>query len=133
MRSGKNQLDVYLDEPNLEMEYYEDLDVLEWWKDTQKYFPDLSIMARDLLSIPITTVASESTFDIGARVLNKYRSHLLPKNVQALICSQNWLHDFVSNGKLLNIAILFSLGLFYCHLSINFYLIIFLFWIITYR
>ena len=41
MRSGKNQLDVYLDEPNLEMEYYEDLDVLEWWKDDQKHFPDL--------------------------------------------------------------------------------------------
>ena len=108
MTSRKNQLNIYLDEPNLEIEYYEDLDVLEWWKDIQKHFPDLSIMARDLLSIPITIVASESTFDIGARVLNKYRSHLLPKNVQALICTRNWLHGFVSNGNLFNVAILFS-------------------------
>ena len=108
MRSGKNQLDVYLDEPTLEIEYYENLDVLEWWNDTQKRFLELSIMARDLLSIPITTVASESAFSIGARVLNKYRSRLLPKNVQALICTRNWLHGFVSNGNLFNVAILFS-------------------------
>ncbi|XP_025607914.1 zinc finger BED domain-containing protein RICESLEEPER 3-like [Arachis hypogaea] len=93
--SGKNPLDTYLEEPLLSKDCFEDLDVLEWWKLYESRYPKLSIMARDLLSIPITTVASKSAFSIGAHVINKYRSRMFPENVEAVICTRNWNKGFV--------------------------------------
>jgi len=96
---GKNQLDIYLDEPTLNADITESMDVLELWKSNSQRFSDLSIMARDLLSIPITTVAPESAFSIGSRILNKYRSRLLSKHVEAIICTSIWMHGFREYGN----------------------------------
>ncbi|KAF7801124.1 zinc finger BED domain-containing protein RICESLEEPER 2-like [Senna tora] len=73
--AGKSELDQYLDEAALDSDFYEDLEVLQYWKDVQKRFPHLSIMARDVLSIPITTVASESAFSMEAMKIGS-----LPRN-----------------------------------------------------
>ena len=55
-------------------------------------------MACDILSIPITTLASESSFSIGGRIFHKYKKCLLPTTMQAVICTHNWLHDFKEIG-----------------------------------
>ena len=87
-----------MDESPLEFKYFPNLDVLDFWKNNRKRCPTLSVMAFDVLSILITTVVSESTFSIGARVLNKYWSRLLGDNIQALICTYNWIQCFIDGN-----------------------------------
>ncbi|PON44443.1 Ribonuclease H-like domain containing protein [Parasponia andersonii] len=48
------------------------LDVLAFWKSNQFRYPELAAMARDILSIPVSTVASEASFSVGGRVLDQY-------------------------------------------------------------
>ena len=64
-----------------------------FWKSHSNRFPELSLMARDILSIPITTVASESAFSIGGRILDKFRSSLLPQTAKTLSCAHDWLYE----------------------------------------
>ncbi|XP_077237236.1 zinc finger BED domain-containing protein RICESLEEPER 2-like [Tasmannia lanceolata] len=87
----KGDLDHYLDEAIIIVPPTDEFDVLSWWKSNALNYPTLSIMARDILGISISTVASESAFSTGCRVLDQYRSSLLPETVEAFICGQDWL------------------------------------------
>ncbi|XP_062152026.1 zinc finger BED domain-containing protein RICESLEEPER 1-like [Alnus glutinosa] len=71
----------------------ETFDALMWWKINSGKFPVLSEVARDVLAIPITIVASELAFSTGGRVIDPFRSSLAPKTVEALICTQYWLRS----------------------------------------
>lgn len=88
-------MEIYLEEPRSDIG--EDLDVLSFWKAHQYRHPELASMARDILSIPVSTVASESAFSNGGRVLDQYRSSLKHEVVEALICSKDWLFGIKGN------------------------------------
>ncbi|XP_022728849.1 zinc finger BED domain-containing protein RICESLEEPER 2-like [Durio zibethinus] len=75
---------------------------LEWWKASTLKYRILSKMARDILAIPITTVASEATFSAGGGVIDTYRASLSPDIVQALLCGGDWcrnLHGVKKKNK----------------------------------
>ena len=91
----KSQLELYLEEPK--QEGVTDLDALSYWKVNAARFPDLAKMARDVLSIPVTTVASESAFSSGGRVLDQYRSALKPEVVEAIVCTRDWIYGNKGN------------------------------------
>ena len=88
---------MYLEEPRLDKKQNSKLEVLSWWKEHYNRFPKLSLMARDLMSILKTTVASELSFSIGKKILTPYRSRLLPENVETTLCTKSWLYGFEGN------------------------------------
>jgi hypothetical protein len=103
----KNELEKYLDEERADDVNF---DILVWWKQNSCRYPVLSTMVRDVLASPVSTVASESAFSTGGRVLDTYRSSLNPQMVEALICGQNWLKPTLSQFKDLNINDEFELS-----------------------
>ena len=50
-KKKKSQLDLYLEEPRLSKKQNPKLEVLPWWKEHYNWFLELSLMARDLMSI----------------------------------------------------------------------------------
>nr|XP_016483587.1 PREDICTED: zinc finger BED domain-containing protein RICESLEEPER 2-like [Nicotiana tabacum]XP_016483588.1 PREDICTED: zinc finger BED domain-containing protein RICESLEEPER 2-like [Nicotiana tabacum] len=88
---SKSELEKYLTE-EVENEIA-DGNILLWWKVNSPRFPILAEMARDVLSIPISSVASECAFSTGGRILDSFRSSLTPKLVEVLLCLQDWLRS----------------------------------------
>ena len=81
------------------------LDVLAWWKGERLRFPILSRMAADILSVPITTVVSESTFSVGGRVIDDRRAFMSVETVQMLLCGNDWirsLHGLKNKSRVSN-------------------------------
>lgn len=77
-------------------------DILTWWRANSLRYRILSRMARDILAIPITTVASEATFSTGSRMIDTYRASLAPETVEVLLCGGDWcrsLHGLKRKNK----------------------------------
>ncbi|CAN0902997.1 Putative AC9 transposase [Linum grandiflorum] len=85
------KLDAYLNEDILPRTA--DFDILMWWKINGPNYPILQEIARDILAVPVTSVASELAFSSGGRLLDPHRSRLHQSTVASLICTRIWLQD----------------------------------------
>ena len=92
------EVDMYLMEP-YETSRDPSFSVLMWWKTNTGKYPILARIARDIFAMPVSTVASESAFSTGGRVLDNFRSSLTPVMVEALICTQNWIRNNLTIDK----------------------------------
>ncbi|KAK6806033.1 hypothetical protein RDI58_003818 [Solanum bulbocastanum] len=80
-------------------------------------YPELSLMAKAVLSMPISTVASESTFSIGGQIIGRYQSSILPENAEAKLCAQDCLYG--------HLGIIYSCGYVLCIFFLySFYVVI---------
>ncbi|XP_026436028.1 zinc finger BED domain-containing protein RICESLEEPER 2-like isoform X1 [Papaver somniferum] len=91
LSSASEELTRYFAYP--EPATFEDMknfDILGWWKANEKRYPVLSCIARDVLAVPVSTVASESAFSLGKRVLSDYRSSLTPQMLECCVFLKDW-------------------------------------------
>lgn len=96
-QNTKSDLDKYLEEPLFprNMEF----NILNWWKVHTPRYPILSMMARNILGIPMSKVTFEAAFSSSGRTLNCDRRSLKPETVQALMCAQDWLRNECEDSK----------------------------------
>ena len=59
-QSEMNEFEQYLNDPLFPRSRSESFNILAWWKANAQKYPSVSTMARDILAIPVTSVASES-------------------------------------------------------------------------
>ena len=53
-----------------------DFNILAWWKSNGPKYPTLQRIARDILAIPVSTVALESSFSTSGRLLSPHLNKL---------------------------------------------------------
>jgi hypothetical protein len=84
-----DELEKYISEPLLK--HSGEFDILSWWRGKTKEYPILTKIARDVMVVQVSTVASESAFSAGGRVVDPYHSNLGADMVEALICTKDWV------------------------------------------
>lgn len=79
----ESELKSYLDADPVTC-YEETFDILLWWCDHKLTYSVVSIIVRDIMSVPVSTISSESCFTCTSRILEDRRRRLLPEHVEML-------------------------------------------------
>nr|KAJ0188963.1 hypothetical protein LSAT_V11C800452830 [Lactuca sativa] len=88
------ELRTYLKE-NI-VNYKKDFSILGWWRVNVIRFPTVARMAKDILAIQISSMASESAFSTCGRVVSEYQTSLSTLIVEALLCNQDWVRKSIN-------------------------------------
>ena len=88
LSSLDTELTFYLDSDTLQ-KFDEDFNILNWWHEHKLSYPVLSILATDVISVPVSTISSESAFSLCGRVIEERRRRLAPEMVEMLLCMKN--------------------------------------------
>ncbi|XP_019192918.1 PREDICTED: zinc finger BED domain-containing protein DAYSLEEPER-like isoform X1 [Ipomoea nil] len=101
---SQSDLDKYLEEPLFPRTV--DFNILNWWKVHAPRYPILSMMACilsmmacNILGIPMSKVGPELMYSTGNRAVDSYRSPLRSDTLQALMCAQDWMHNDFEDAK----------------------------------
>jgi hAT family C-terminal dimerisation region len=65
------------------------IDILEYWKRNATAYPTLTMMARDVFAVYVSTVPSESCFSSANKILTDKRTKLGSKLFEQLVCNKD--------------------------------------------
>ncbi|KAI3790293.1 hypothetical protein L2E82_03235 [Cichorium intybus] len=106
-QQSKSELDQYLEESLLPRIH--EFDVMGWWKLNKSKYPILSKMARDILTIPVSSVGPESVFETCVKEMDRNRCELRPEMVEALYCAKDWMRCEVVESMEANLKMEFPI------------------------
>ena len=85
--SDVNELEAYFNEPCIRPHQ----NPMEWWKSNGDRYKKLSVLAKQHLVIPATSVPAERVFSAAGLIVNRMRSRLSPEHVDMLVfLTKNW-------------------------------------------
>lgn len=84
-----SELSSYLDSDTVQ-KFDDDFNLLDWWHDHKLTYPVLSILAKDIISVPVSTVSSEAAFSLAGRVIEERRRRLGSGTVEMLSLLKDW-------------------------------------------
>ncbi|KZV42752.1 hypothetical protein F511_07449 [Dorcoceras hygrometricum] len=65
-------------------------DILRWWTQKKQVYPILSLMKKEILACPVSTVAVEQAFSMGGYTLDERRSTIRPENLESQCLLNDW-------------------------------------------
>jgi hypothetical protein len=89
LSSLETELSSYLDSDTLQ-KFDDDFNILNWWHEHKLSYHVLSILARDIISVSISTISSESAFSLCGRIFEERQRRLAPEMVEMLLCIKDW-------------------------------------------
>ncbi|KAL1515602.1 hypothetical protein AB1Y20_002221 [Prymnesium parvum] len=78
---AKNEAELYLELPAVPMK----TQILKWWPEHEKEFPQLSLMARQYLGCPATSASAERLFSVAGRVYGDLRQNMDEDMLESLM------------------------------------------------
>jgi hypothetical protein len=79
--TAQSELSAYLDSDTVN-QFDDSFSILGWWHGHKLTYLVLSILAKDVMTVPASTISSESTFSLVGR--------LTPDMVEVLSCIKDW-------------------------------------------
>ncbi len=83
------ELSAYLDSDTVN-QYDDDFNILSWWQQHKLTYHVLSILAKGVMTILVSIISSESTFNLTGRIIEDRRRSLNPKLVEILAVLKDW-------------------------------------------
>jgi hypothetical protein len=84
-----SELLMYIDSDPITM-FDDDFDLLSWWREHKTTYHILYILAKDVLTVPVSTISSEFAFSLTGKIIVERRRSLVSSMVKVLTCLKDW-------------------------------------------